>query len=78
LGAAILYNPYRVQGVRPDGTVYTFGLDDVKFGVETGGGVRYFVREDWGIRGEYRYTVSTQNFSRIVLGIFYRLPSTWP
>jgi opacity protein-like surface antigen len=78
LGPAVLYNTYQVQSIRPLGVVYFAGYSDVKFGFETGGGARYYVNEDWGVRGEYRYTVSTQNFSRILGGVFYRFSGPWP
>jgi len=78
LGAAIIYNTYQIQRLGPLGELNFHGVSDVKFGAEVGGGTRYYIREDWGVRGEFRYTVSTQNFARVVFGIFYRLPSTWP
>ncbi len=73
LAPALLYNLYRAQVVQPNGTVVSrSGLSDWKFGFETGGGLRYYVREMWGIRGEYRYTISTRNFSRLQVGVFYQ------
>jgi opacity protein-like surface antigen len=73
LGPAVLYNLYRADIVQPNGTVVRrSGLSDWKFGWETGAGLRYYVRETWGVRGEYRYTISTRNFSRVQAGIFYQ------
>ena len=77
-GAALLYNTYLIPAIRPNGVAYIAGRSDVKFGFETGGGARYFVGKDWGLRGEYRYTVSTHNFSRILGGVFYQFEGTWP
>jgi opacity protein-like surface antigen len=77
-GAALLYNTYLIPAVRPGGFAYIAGRSDVKFGFETGGGARYFVGKEWGLRGEYRYTVSTHNFSRILGGVFYQFDGTWP
>jgi opacity protein-like surface antigen len=77
-GAALLFNTYDVHRFRPDGVIFTDGRSDAKFGFETGGGARYFVRNDWGIKGEYRYTISTRNFSRILIGVFYQFDGSWP
>jgi opacity protein-like surface antigen len=78
LAAGILYNTYRIAAVRPDGFAYLAGQSDVKFACETGGGVRYFVTEDFGARAEYRFTASTQNFSRFLIGVFYQFGGMWP
>jgi opacity protein-like surface antigen len=78
LSTSILYNTYQIQSLRPDGTFRFHGQSDVKFGFQTGFGVRYFVKDNWGVRGEYRYTISTQNLNRIFFGVFYRVPTDWP
>jgi len=78
LGPALLFNTYQLQSIRPLGVVHFSGQSDVRFGFAAGGGERYYVNEDWGVRGEYRYTVSTQNFSRILGGVFYRFSGPWP
>jgi opacity protein-like surface antigen len=78
LGAALLYNRYQRQFIRPSGILYFSGQSDCRFGFETGAGLRYYVGDQWGVRGEYRYTVSTQNFSRILAGVFYQFEGAWP
>ena len=78
LGAGILFNTYTLSLTRPSGVAYLAGRSDVKFAFETGGGVRYFISDEWGVRGEYRYTVSTQNFNRLLVGVFYQFSGTWP
>jgi hypothetical protein len=70
LAPALIYNHYQRQVIHPDGRTYYFGASDVKFGFETGGGVRYYLRKDWGFKGEYRDTISTRNFSSILAGVF--------
>lgn len=78
-GPAVLYNTYLIPAVRANGVSYIAGRSDVKFAFETGGGARIFVSDNWGFRGEYRYTVSTHNFSRISGGVFYRFDGlSWP
>ena len=42
------------------------------FGFQTGGGVRYFVGEDWGIRSELKVIISHRTFTRLSFGIFYQ------
>jgi opacity protein-like surface antigen len=78
LASGILFNTYNVVLTRPDGVAYVVGTSDVKFAFETGGGVRYFVTEGFGVRGEYRFTASTQNFSRVLFGVFYQFNGMWP
>ena len=46
--------------------------------VGNGGGVRYYVRPNWGIRSECKVTVSSRVFTRVSFGVFYTLPSNWP
>jgi hypothetical protein len=53
-------------------------IDDFKFGFHTGGGVRYYIREDWGIRPEFRVIISTRKYTRFSVGVFYNLPPEWP
>lgn len=78
LATALMYNTYSIVTVASKPPVYLSGQSDTKFGFETGGGLRYYVRRDWGVQGEYRYTISSQNFSRVLGGVFYQLDGTWP
>jgi len=71
-GMAVLMNPYTAGILTPSGTVAYVGERRSKFGLEWGAGCRYYVKENWGIRMEYRYTSSTRNFNRVVGGIFYQ------
>jgi opacity protein-like surface antigen len=76
-GPALLFNRYQIQTIQPLGSVSFVGQDDVKFGFQTGGGLRYFVRDNWGVRAEYRYTISSQNFGTIGTGVFYQFSTPW-
>ncbi len=72
-GPALLYNRYHTQSNQPDGSVtWVAGQSDVKFGFGLGAGLRYYLGGAWGVRSEYRYTISNQNFSRLVCGVFYQ------
>lgn len=74
LGGGLLYNTYRfVSG--PQGLV---AASDVNFGFHTGAGLRYYIREDLGIRPECKVIVSNRTYTRITVGIFYNLPVGWP
>ena len=76
-GPALLYNRYQIQTTLPQGSVSFVGQDDCKFGFQTGGGLRYYVKENWGVRAEYRYTISSQNFGGIGAGVFYQFSTPW-
>ena len=78
LGSAFLYNTYQTETAGPQGMLLRAGVSDAKFGFETGGGVRYYVTGEWGVRAEYRYTISTNNFSRVFCGVFYQFSGPWP
>jgi opacity protein-like surface antigen len=77
-GPSVLYNRYQRQTTLPPGPVVFTGQSDFKFGFEVGGGFRYYVKEAWGVKTEYRYTISSQNFGRIVGGVFYQFDAPWP
>jgi len=78
LAAGVLYNTYSIATLRNDGLVHVIGSSDCKFQFSTGGGLRYFVNEDFGFRTEYRFTASTQNFHRVLVGVFYQFAGVWP
>jgi opacity protein-like surface antigen len=68
---ALLYNRFQKQVLQTNGAfTYASGISDVKFGFETGAGLRYYAHSNWGLRSEYRYTISTHNFSRFMVGMF--------
>lgn len=71
LGVAVLYNHFQAPALQPDGSiVYVPNQKQWRGAFETGAGVRYYVERNWGVRGEFRYTASTQNFSRLLIGVF--------
>jgi hypothetical protein len=74
-GMAVLMNPYTAGILTPSGAVAYVGQRHSKFGLEWGAGCRYYVKQNWGIRMEYRYTSSTRNFNRVTGGIFYQFDS---
>lgn len=75
LGAGFIFQPFRAA-VGPEGAVLS--IEDLKFAFHTGAGFRYYIREDWGIRPEFKVIVSTRTFTRMSIGVFYTLPPNWP
>jgi opacity protein-like surface antigen len=48
------------------------------FEFSMGGGVRYYVADNWGIRPEVRVFISRRNFTRVSVGVFYDIDADWP
>jgi len=68
---ALLYNRFQKQVLQTNGVfTYRSGISDVKFGFETGAGLRYYIHPRWGVRSEFKYTISTHNYSRFMAGVF--------
>ena len=65
-GAAVLFSTYQV------GPAIYRSRSDTDLGFETGGGLRYYVTENWGARTEVRYTICNRNFGRVLAGVFYQ------
>ena len=77
LGGGLLWNTFD-QHVGPQGAASLQHYSNFDFGFQTGGGLRYYIREKWGIRPELKVVVSKQTYTRFSVGIFYVLPSNWP
>ena len=77
LGAGLLYNVYQAAVLNPAGVRYT-DRSKTNFEFSTGGGVRYYVADNWGIRPEARVFISGRNFTRISVGVFYDIDADWP
>ena len=75
IGGGLLFNTFRGY-TGPQGALV--GIEDFKFGVQTGGGVRYYLGENWGIRPEFKVIVSSQTYTRMSIGVFYVVPPLWP
>jgi len=77
LGAGFLWDVTHLytgsSGVGP-----TIRWDQVNGAFHTGGGLRYYVRKNWGIRSELGVIVSTRTYTQFQTGIFYVTPPDWP
>ncbi|TMP96329.1 MAG: porin family protein, partial [Verrucomicrobia bacterium] len=77
LGAGLLYNVYQAALLTPAGAGFA-DRSKTNFEFSTGGGVRYYVADNWGIRPEVRVFISGRNFTRISVGVFYDIDADWP
>jgi opacity protein-like surface antigen len=75
IGGGMAFDLYRAYA-GPNGAL--IGIEDFKVAFQTGGGVRYYVRDSWGIRSEFKVIVSSRTFTRAAVGVFYVLPPNWP
>ena len=78
LGGGLLWNTFDQTVAGPQGTASIKHYDNFDFGFQTGAGLRYYIRDNWGIRPELKVVVSKQTYTRFSVGIFYVLPDAWP
>jgi opacity protein-like surface antigen len=77
LGGGFLWNTFNQSVTGTPGNVAS-STSTWNFGFHTGGGLRYYIRDNWGICFELRVIVSSQTYTRFSVGIFYVLPENWP
>jgi opacity protein-like surface antigen len=77
LGGGVLWNAFNQSVAVPQSTAVVRHNTNFDFAFHTGGGVRYYIRENWGIRPEFEVVVSKQTYTRFSVGIFYVLPDPW-
>lgn len=78
LGAGAIWNTYRRSVIGPRGIAVVSHYGDFDFAFHTGGGVRYYIGENWGIRPEVKVIVSRQTYTQFSIGFFAVLPTDWP
>jgi opacity protein-like surface antigen len=78
VGGGFLFNTYEKLVTHASGATAFEGKSHGTFGFETGGGTRYYVTEEWGVRAEVRYTISNHNFARVLGGVFYQFNGDFP
>ena len=74
-GPSVMWNSYEQLVTGAGGSTSTTSRDDVNFGFHTGGGVRYHINENWGIRPEVRVIISNQTYVAFSLGVFFNVES---
>jgi len=73
LGAGGLYSTFQLASIPSPGVAVTYKSRSTgSFAFETGGGARFYVAPTWGVRAEWRCTVSTRTFNRFIAGVFYQ------
>ena len=77
LGGGPLWVSYDQAVAGSQGAALTH-VNEWNFGFHTGGGVRYYIRDNWGVRPEFKVIVSNRIYTRLSVGIFYNLPTGWP
>jgi len=77
LAPGLLYNVYQTAVLTPAAAAFV-DRSKTNFEFSTGGGVRYYVKDNWGVRPEVRVFISARNFTRISVGVFYDFDSDWP
>ena len=86
VGGGLLFDSFRVIPTLPPdngGTGMpvppspTIAVEEFNFGFHTGAGLRYYIREDWGIRPEFKVIISNRTYTRFTIGIFVNVSSDW-
>ena len=78
LGTGLMWNMVRQQTTTAAGTALTNKYNQFNGALHTGGGVRYYINEKWGIRPEVKVIVSKQIYTCISFGVFFVVPTNWP
>jgi hypothetical protein len=69
VGGGLLYATYDALKDRVSGVDYE-SHSTTNFGLNTGGGVSYYISENWGIRPEVKVCISTRTFVQVSFGVF--------
>lgn len=77
-GSGLLWNLVRQNTVDSMGAPLVRHFDQFNGALHTGGGVRYYISESWGIRPEVKVIVSKQVYTCVSMGVFYVVPTSWP
>ncbi len=72
LAAGLLYNTYTRTPVEANAKISHRG--DTNFAFHTGAGLRYYLRDNFGVRPEFKVIVSRQTYTRFTVGFFYVFP----
>lgn len=80
VGSGLLWNTIRTQTVNPYGAAVITGYSQFNGVFHTGGGLRYFIGHNWGIRPEVKAIITQHTYTRVSIGIFYVTPAEpeWP
>ena len=71
IGAGVIHSTAE-QLIVSAGGDSTEGIDHNSFAFHIGTGLRYFIRNNWGVRPEWKYYAASRNFSKLTIGVFYQ------
>jgi hypothetical protein len=78
LGGALLWDILRQDTVDRRGRPLVRHFDQFNGALHTGGGLRYYIGESWGIRPEVKVIVSKHVYTLVQIGVFWVVPTNWP
>lgn len=78
VGTGLLWDVVHQVSYSQTGAAVSRGFDQFNVAFHTGGGLRYFLGENWGVRSEVRVAVSKLTYTQVSFGIFYVTPPNWP
>src|SRR5689334_7902153 len=77
-GAGLLWDTLHQRTVDQAGIYRSIHYNQFNAALHTGGGIRFYVGEEWGIRSEIKVIVSKQVYTQVLMGVFYVTPANWP
>jgi hypothetical protein len=78
LGVGLLWDLVRQDTVNRRGLPVVRKFDQFNGAFHTGGGLRYYISPNWGIRPEFKVIVSKHVYTSVAFGVFYVTPTNWP
>jgi len=78
VGAGLLWNSLRQHTVDEEGIHRNIHYNQFNGALHTGGGMRFYVGEGWGLRSEIKVIASKQVYTQVLMGVFYVTPANWP
>jgi hypothetical protein len=78
VGTGLLWNLFRQDALTAFGEPFTRHFNQFNGAFHTGGGLRYYINENWGIRPEVKVIVSNHVYTTIAFGVFWVAPTNWP
>jgi len=76
-GPGVLWDNFTSVTVGAAGAVRGVSVNETNFGFHAGGGVRYYLPHDWGIRPEFRVVISAKTYTVASFGVFYTFPKEY-
>jgi hypothetical protein len=77
-GFPLLWNSFHQTTTNALGQPVSVHYNQLNGGFETGGGLRYYIGKNWGVRPEFKVILTKQTYTRFTFGIFYTVPIDWP